>query len=101
MHQSHFLRNVQPLGLVGRSPVQGHDEEIIRVIVPDLMQKAVHALRVHFFCRHEVERPLLGAHRCILIDEFPHQGQRNNRAGGAGVQSVGIEKSSLPIEEER
>ena len=49
MDQSHFFRNVQPLGLVGRSPVQDHDEEIIRVIVPDLIQKAVHALRVHFF----------------------------------------------------
>ncbi len=67
MDQSHFFRNVQPLGLVGRSPVQDHDEKIIRVSIPDLIQKAVHALRVHFFSRYEVERLILGAHGRIFI----------------------------------
>ena len=70
--------------LVERSPVQDHNEKIIRVSIPDLIQKAVHVLCVHFFRRHEVERPILGAHGRILIDEFAHQGQRNDRAEGSG-----------------
>ena len=74
MDLAHLFRNIQPFGFVGRSPVQDHDEKIIRVGVPDLIQKPVHVFGIHFFCRHEIERPVLGAHSLIFVGDFPHQG---------------------------
>lgn len=77
--QMHPLRKVQPLGFVGRGAVRDHNQEIVRMGLPDLVQKTVHAFRIYLFCRHEVERPILGAYSGIFIHVFPHQGQRNNR----------------------
>lgn len=88
MDQAHLFRNIQPFGFVGRSPVQDHDETIIRVGVSDLIQKLVHAFGIHFFCRHEVESTILGAHSRIFVGEFPHQGQRDHRAKWSGSQQA-------------
>ena len=61
---------------------------MIRVSIPDLIQKAVYVLRVHFSAVMKSSAPPWGAHGRIFIDEFPHQGQRNDWAEGAVAQKA-------------
>ena len=84
MDQANLLRNIQAFVFMGLSQIQDHAEKIIRVGVPALIQKPVVALGIHFIHRHEVERPVQGAHGRIFAGEFPHQGQRYHRAKGSG-----------------
>ena len=78
-------RNSQTLAFMGRCPIKDHDDEFPGMSLPNLGEKAIHALRIHHFCGHAIQGAILGAHRGIFIDETP--GRARGEPEGAMVRA--------------
>ena len=87
-NQAHAVRNLQLLALVGRDPVETHDDEVLRMGGSHLKKESLHVFRVYCFGIHEFQSPILGTHHRRLVHGFANQVQIDHGSKGELVPST-------------